>query len=186
MGTRAVLTVPPISRIRVRRYHAADRAVLEGFMDAFQDELVAMDDLGRLRRGPGYGGLAAEDCRREVRVGRGLLLLAELGGRPAGFAAGVVEDLTDLDRLTARAARSGRVTELYVRPEARRRGIASRLLARLDRHFARAGCDTVRVAVFAPDRAARRLYARLGFVERDLELLRPLPRGRPTADASTS
>jgi predicted acetyltransferase len=166
--------VPPSSPIRVRRYRPADRAVLEGMADAFQDELVAMDDLGRLRRGPGFGELAAAACRREVRNGRGLLLLAELDGLPAGFAAGVVEDLTDVDRLTARAARSGRVTELYVRPESRRRGIATRLLARLDRHFARTDCDTVRVAVFVPNRAARRLYARLGFVERELELIRPL------------
>jgi ribosomal protein S18 acetylase RimI-like enzyme len=74
------------------------------------------------------------------------------------------------------------VTELYVRPEARRRGVARRLLTRPDRHFARAGCDTVRTGVFAPNRVARRLYARLGFVERDLDLLRPLPGGDPAGD----
>ena len=165
----------PPPPVRIRRYRETDRAALEGLMDAFQDELVAMDDLGRLRRGPGYGGAAAAACRREVREGGGLLLLAALDGAPVGFAAGIVEDLTPFDRLTARAARSGRVTELYVRPGARRRGIATRLLARLDRHFVRAGCDTVRTEVFAPNRTARRLYARLGFVERDLQLIRPLP-----------
>jgi predicted acetyltransferase len=175
---------PPV---RLRRYREADRAALAGLMDAFQDELAAMDDLGRLWRGPGFGERAAAACLREVGEGRGLLVLAVSDGPPAGFAAGVVEDLTVLDRLTARAGRSGRVTELYVRPEARRRGIARRLLARLDRHFAHAGCDTVRTAVFAPNRAARALYARLGFVARDVELLRPFrpsPGGNPTEDAS--
>ena len=38
----------------------------------------------------------------------------------------------------------------------------------------RAGCDAVRVEVFVPNLTARRLYARLGYRERDLELLRPL------------
>jgi ribosomal protein S18 acetylase RimI-like enzyme len=71
------------------------------------------------------------------------------------------------------------VTELYVAPGARRRGIATRLLARLDRHFARAGCETVRVEVFVPNLTARRLYARLGYRERDLELVRPLRETAP-------
>jgi predicted acetyltransferase len=83
---------------RIRRYREADRAVLEGFMDAFQDELAAMDDLGRLWRGPGFGARAAEACLRGVREGRGLLLLAVLDGQPVGFAAGIIEDLTDVDR----------------------------------------------------------------------------------------
>jgi hypothetical protein len=39
----------------------------------------------------------------------------------------------------------------------------------------------VRTEVFAPNRPARRLYARLGFVERDLQLIRPLPAGDATA-----
>ncbi len=37
--------------------------------------------------------------------------------------------------------------------------------------------------MFAPNRVARTLYARLGFVERDLELLRPLPRESPMEGA---
>jgi ribosomal protein S18 acetylase RimI-like enzyme len=136
-------------------------------------------------RGPGYGELAVAACLREVSAGRGLLLLAESDGRPIGFAAGVVEDLADLDRLTARARRSGRVTELYVHPAARRRGVARGLMARLDRHFVRAGCDTVRTSVFAPNGVARRLYARLGFLERDLEFIRPLQGRAPTEDDGT-
>jgi ribosomal protein S18 acetylase RimI-like enzyme len=173
-------TAPPPAQIR--RYREADRAVLIALIEALQDELVAMDDLRRLWRGPGFGERAAEACLRDVRDGRGLLLLAQLDGEPAGFAAGIITELSPFDRLTAQAARSGEVTELYVRPAARRRGIATRLLARLDRHFAGAGCDTVRITVFAPNRAARRLYARLGFIERDLDLIRPLPVGNSTED----
>jgi ribosomal protein S18 acetylase RimI-like enzyme len=68
------------------------------------------------------------------------------------------------------------VTELYVAPDARRRGIATRLLARLDRYFADAGCDAVRIEVFAPNLAARSLYERLAYRVRDLDLIRPIRR----------
>lgn len=107
---------------------------------------------------------------------RAVGIIAELDGRPVGFAVGIIGDLAPFDRLTARVGRYGRLTELYVHPSARARGqgIARRLLARLDRYFARAGCDTVRTSVFAPNRVARRLYERLGYREREIELIRPL------------
>jgi ribosomal protein S18 acetylase RimI-like enzyme len=161
-------------QVQIRRYRAAERSTLKGFFDAFQDELVAMDGLGRLWRGPSYGEAAADQCLRETREQQGQVLIADLDGQPVGFAAGIVGDLAPFDRLTARAGSYGRVTELYVQPAARRQGVATRLLARLDRYFARAGCDTVRIEVFAPNRAARRLYERLGYRERDIELIRPI------------
>jgi ribosomal protein S18 acetylase RimI-like enzyme len=167
------------ARARVRPYRTADRRTLEEFFDAFQDELVAMDDLGRLVRAPGYGAHAAGQCLREVQAERGRLLIAELDGRPVGFAAGVVRSPGPDAGFSARVGLYGRVTELYVEPGARRRGIATRLLARLDRHFARAGCETVRVEVFVPNPTARRLYARLGYRERDLELIRPIGETAP-------
>ena len=167
------------ARVRVRAYRAADRRTLEGFFDAFQDELVAMDDLGRLVRRSGYGAHAAGQCLREVQTERGRLLIAELDGRPVGFAAGVVRSPPPGAHLSARVGPYGRVTELYVAPGARRRGVATRLLARLDGHFARAGCETVRVEVFVPNLSARRLYAQLGYRERDLELIRPIAETAP-------
>lgn len=142
------------ARARIRLYRANDRGVLESFMDAFQDELAVMDDLGRLWRAPRYGQAAAEECLREAREQRGQILIAELDGQPVGFAAGIIGDVAPFDRLTARVGLYGRVTELYVAPAARRRGIAKRLLARLDRCFIRAGCDTVRIDVFAPNQTA--------------------------------
>lgn len=159
---------------QIRHYRPTDQQALEHFFDAFQDELVAMDDLGRMWRGPGYGKAAAEECLREARAARGRVLIAELDGQPVGFAAGIIGELTPFDRLTARVGRYGSVTELYVDPIARRKGIAMWLLAELDRYFVRAGCDTVRIGVFAPNQAARHLYQRLGYRERDIELIRPI------------
>ncbi|HEU5314755.1 MAG TPA: hypothetical protein VFX49_01500 [Chloroflexota bacterium] len=111
--------------LRVRRYRAADRPALEALFDEFQDELVAMDDLGRIWRPPDFGAAAAKQCLREVRGQDGEVVVAEEAGWPVGFAAGVVATLAPADDLSApREERYGRVTELYVRPPARWRGIA--------------------------------------------------------------
>jgi ribosomal protein S18 acetylase RimI-like enzyme len=167
------------ARVRVRPYRAADRPTLEDFFDAFQDELVAMDDLHRLVRAPGYGAHAAVQCRRDVREERGRLLIAELDGRPVGFAAGVVRSPGPQAQLSARVGLYGRVTELYVEPGARRRGIATVCSPDWTATSGRAGGETVRVEVFVPNLTARRLYARLGYRERDLELIRPLRETAP-------
>ena len=162
--------------VRIRPYRAADRPALEALFDEFQEELVATDDLGRIWRPPGFGAAAAEQCLREVRDQEGQLLVAEAGGDAVGFAAGIVATLSPADDLSTRAEeRYGRVTELYVRLAARRRGIARELLARLDRHFAAAGCAAVRIEVFAPNRGARQFYERVGYRERNVELIRLLP-----------
>lgn len=104
------------------------------------------------------------------------MLIAEVDGEPVGFAAGIICTLMSQGDLSTHIEeRYGRVTELYVQPASRRQGIAQRLLAQLDRHFARAGCAAVRIEVFAPNPGARRFYERLGYRERNVELIRLLP-----------
>ena len=66
------------------------------------------------------------------------------------------------------------MTELYVAPLARRRGVATRLLEAFDDHFRERGCGAVRIEVFAPNASARSFYASLGYEERDLAVFRLL------------
>jgi len=100
-----------------------------------------------------YGGRDAMTVDPgEVLPPRGLFLVAELGGRPAGcggwrvHAAGVVE-----------------LKRMYVEPWARRRGVAAAVLAELERTAAAAG--HTRVVLNSGDRQpeALALYARAGY-----------------------
>lgn len=89
------------------------------------------------------------------------LLLAELDGAAAGFAAiDPVASLLRLDKLWT-------VTALYVTPEARRRGVAVALLGAARDLAAAEGVAALQLAAGWDNAAARGLLERLGY-ERDL------------------
>jgi GNAT superfamily N-acetyltransferase len=91
-----------------------------------------------------------EDVEKSLR--NGMLLVAEEEGRPVG----IVTGLMDTPRL-------GWVEALYVVPDARRRGIAKQLLARVAALVRERGADHVGLEVTDGSREARALYDRLGF-----------------------
>lgn len=84
-------------------------------------------------------------------------LLAEptvrLAAEPEGFA------------LVRLAGPEAELLTLAVAPAARRRGLATRLLARLSALATAAGAEEMLLEVAATNAAARALYARAGFVE---------------------
>lgn len=84
-------------------------------------------------------------------------LLAEpsvfLVAEPEGFAVGRI------------AGPEAELLTLAVAPAARRRGLATELLARLCAGAAGAGAEEILLEVAEPNAAARALYARAGFVE---------------------
>jgi GNAT superfamily N-acetyltransferase len=131
-------------------------------MDAFQDELVAMDPHRRVIRGPGYGKHFVQRMLDDASENEGQVLIAEDDGRIVGFAAGAVRTRDQTEASSVIDYRNGEVTELYVVPQARGRGSARALLARFESFFRQEGCDNMRVNVFAYNNGARAFYAELG------------------------
>jgi ribosomal protein S18 acetylase RimI-like enzyme len=103
--------------------------------------------------------------------------IAEDDGRIVAFAAGSISMRDQTEELSVIDYRNGEITELYVVPEARGRGIGRELLARLEVFFREKGCDCMRIEVFAYNERARSFYAELGFEERDIDLFKPLSSG---------
>jgi RimJ/RimL family protein N-acetyltransferase len=87
----------------------------------------------------------------------GAFLDAEILG-VAGFAV----------RQEEKEAHKGLLWGMYVRPEARGAGVARRLVAAVIAH-ARRRVELIQLSVVVGNEAARRLYARLGFVEYGIE-----------------
>jgi GNAT superfamily N-acetyltransferase len=102
-----------------------------------------------------------ENVEKSLRDG--MLLLAEDEGRPVG----VVHGLMDTPRL-------GWVEALYVVPEARRRGIARELLARVAALIRERGAEHAGLEVTDGSREARALYDRLGFKQVSSVVVAPL------------
>jgi GNAT superfamily N-acetyltransferase len=90
-------------------------------------------------------------------VADGTAVIAEEGGESIGFAAGV-----------SRGHRVAELTELYVRADARRSGVATELVQAV---LAAVGAEYVRVAVGVDNASAQKFYKRLGFRPEQLVLL---------------
>jgi hypothetical protein len=73
-----------------------------------------------------------------------------------------------------RGPRVGRITDLYVRPGARRSGVAEALTRAVVARFVADGVDTVDLEVMASNTAARAAYARWGFRDEVLVLAAPV------------
>jgi ribosomal protein S18 acetylase RimI-like enzyme len=100
-----------------------------------------------------------------VTVRDGVALVAEDGGRALGFVFCVLGD---------RGRHTAHITDIYVRPEARRRGIGRALLAELVEPARDAGLEHVSLEVLFRNADARRLYERLGFAPVDMFMVAPL------------
>lgn len=140
--------------MNVRGATADDQQTLERLYREFEAELPA----------PPYADVDLEQELAEVReiVGEGLAFLAETDGEVLGFVLG-----------RARPA-VGQVTDLYVVPDARRRGIAAALVGELLEVFRERGLEHVAIDAMAENAGARAVYRRWGFQELRIDLAAPL------------
>ena len=156
--------------MNIRRATEDDRELLHALWDEFA--------------GPGPLPPWAADAREASQAGiaealrEGAAAIAEADGQPAGFACGRV-----------RNGVLAEITELYVRPDSRRRGVARRLLRTVVEDLRARGVRFVAVDT-APDNApARTLYERAGFRPESLRLIAEaaeLERGLEEATAGPS
>jgi len=143
--------------VTIRRATKNDRELLRELWEEFEEEL---DHPAYLRE---TWEEAWADLSETVRGG--VALVAEQDGRAVGFLFCV---LGDTGRQTAH------VTDVYVRPEARRQGIGQALIAEVLQPAREAGFDHVSLEVLLRNAGARRLYERLGFVPVDMFMVAPL------------
>jgi ribosomal protein S18 acetylase RimI-like enzyme len=143
--------------VTIRSATKADRELLRELWEAFAEEL---DDPPYLRE---TWQEAWTDLSATVRDG--VALIAEENGRAVGFVFCVLGD---------RGRKTAHVTDIYVRPEARRQGIGQALLAGVVEPAREAGLDHVSLEVLLRNADARRLYERLGFVPVDMFMVAPL------------
>jgi ribosomal protein S18 acetylase RimI-like enzyme len=95
----------------------------------------------------------------------GVAVVAEQDGEVVGFACGL-----------RRGTRSGEVSELYVRPSARRQGLGTRLLQAVIEALHARDIRFVSVEVGVDNAAARALYDRAGFEPELVRLVAPVER----------
>jgi ribosomal protein S18 acetylase RimI-like enzyme len=144
-----------IGPVTVRIATPADAPVVEELWRAFEGDAPP----------PGHVDRDPERELGEIRsiVESGLAFLAEDDGRAVGFA---------LARRTG--SRVGRLTDLYVVPEARRAGVAAALVAAVVEALAPEGVEHLDLEVLASNADARAVYHRWGFAEHTVQLVAPV------------
>jgi len=98
-------------------------------------------------------------AKLEQAIGKDVVLLAEDEGSPVGLA---VAGKT--------GARLGFLYILYVRPEARKRGVASELVRETAVQLRELGAEVLELEVLASNQGARSVYERFGFSPAELTL----------------
>lgn len=136
----------------VRRAAAGDLAAIESLWHAFEREDPS----------PPYQDieLGNQASRLRARIDDGLAFVAEQDGTIVGFAIG-----------RARGPRYGELTDLYVREEVRRRGLAAALAAAIVDALAHRGAEHIELDVTAANAHARAVYQRWGFHEQAVTLV---------------
>jgi ribosomal protein S18 acetylase RimI-like enzyme len=97
----------------------------------------------------------------------GAVLIAEVEGVFAGFAAGWIETESHIEE-TPDSNRFGYVSDICVLPIYRGRRIAARLLEALEPRLREAGVTRVRLSTLAANRAARASYERSGYAQYEI------------------
>jgi ribosomal protein S18 acetylase RimI-like enzyme len=143
--------------VTIRDATKADQDVLRELWKEFEEDLGSEPYLRETWEE------AWEDL--SVTIDEGVALIAEDNGRPVGFVFCVLGD---------RGRQTAHVTDIYVRPEARSRGLGRALLAELVEPAREAGLGHVSLEVLVHNVEARRLYDRLGFAPVDVFLVAPL------------
>src|SRR6476661_1074410 len=117
--------------------------------------------------GPEYLRESWEDAWSDLSqtVRTGVALIAEEGGTAVGFVFCV---------LGSPGRKTAHVTDIYVRPDARNKGIGRALLAGILEPARSAGLDHASLEVLIRNSDARRLYERLGFTPMDVFMVAPL------------
>jgi ribosomal protein S18 acetylase RimI-like enzyme len=160
----------------IRPFEPDDRDELERLQNAFGDEIASMDPLSRVIRTEGYGRFYVAKMLDEAANGMGIVLISEEGahGRIGGYGAGIIRERSDDDVYQVIPFHDGEVTELYVVPEARSRGIGTQLVRAFEAWFREKNCGAVHIEVFAPNEGAMRFYRRLGYEPRDIHQIKNL------------
>ncbi len=140
-----------------------------------QTYLVQIDPLGIQALPEEYRERYFQLTMEALAAHQGKLLLAVEKERMIGLVAGIIEAKDEVDRLTNRCPKRGKVTELVVEQSMRGAGIGQKLLREMETFLSAQGCEQIAIDVFAPNQTALRFYGGNGYAPRNIEMMKPLP-----------
>src|ERR1043166_441176 len=148
------------SGLEIAPYAPADLPLILGFVAAIQEHERAL--VPALRPGSEIAASYANMIVENAAEKDGIILLAKAAGEAVGFICAWVD--SDDDPLVAEDARShAYVSDIYVVPEWRRRGVARLMLEAVEARMRGRGCGRLRIAAKGGNAAALACYEAMGY-----------------------
>lgn len=160
--------------IKIKEYQENNRESVIKLFNEFQDYLISLDPIKRLRRMPNYGENVVNETVKETQEKDGILYIALYSEKVIGLCAGIIMNQTDEDLLNSYPSIMGRVTELYVDSSYRGNGIGTLLMNTLEKYFIQKHCQYIWVEVFTPNTRAHDLYKKLVYDDRNIDMIKKL------------
>ena len=161
----------PKPPFRIEPYRPQDLPALVCFMDALQEHERAL--VPELKPGPEIARSRSDYINRRVAERNGVALLAKADADSIGFASAWLD--RDADPLLKEEEQGrGLVSDIYVVPEWRRRGVASALLARLEEEMRAQGCRRMAICAKAANVMAVECYEAAGYRAYEIILWKPI------------
>lgn len=155
----------------IRHYKEEDKKTVISLLSDFWNYLVSLDYMKRLREFEGSGEKTFSETLKDMKERDGVFYVAEEEGEVIGLIAGVITKPDELDK-SIDSELIGRITEFYVDPIYRGRGYGKLLMKEIENFFKVRGCKSVKVEVFAPNKNAHMLYQKLGYQERNVDMIK--------------
>lgn len=160
--------------ISIRPFEKMDTAAVVRCLEGLCDYLTPLDPLKRIRRLPGWGRTYIHSLINILRRNDGTMFVAENDGKIVGIIAGSILKMSKLDSMSFCSKKSGRIRELYVHPNFRRKGLGKKLMEKMEEYFKTLGCDLIRIEVFEPNRSAHTFYNSLGYNNRVIDVIKEI------------
>lgn len=161
--------------IHIREYIPADQKQMLRMQVDLVDKMSQIDPHKRFRsREDLHAQRYFEALQKDLAENQGTMFVAENDGTLVGYISARIERSSEIDTETKYPAKQGYIEGLFVDEAHRGKGISSRLMEHAEKYFRKNGCDFSSVACVAVNEAARKFYAKQGYAEQYIDLLKKL------------
>ncbi len=161
--------------VSIREYRDNDQELFRRFIEKLQDFVVTTDPIKRIRKLLGFGEVALKRSLKNLKEKNGKIYFAVDNEKVIGYVFGFVLDKqTEDNLLEVEPTQVGQIDDLYVDEEYRGKGIGKILIQKMEEYLKEQGCDSVWLEVFAPNKYAHDSYLKLGYMDREIGMLKKI------------
>lgn len=139
-----------------------------------QEFIVEIDEWKLNILTPAYREKYYKKTINEAFFKNGKIFLAIENGEVLGLVAGFVEEYDEYDMIDYVCPKTGKVSELIVSKNARKKGVGKALLEKMESYFKQMDCEYVHIDVFEPNKNAVLFYEKNNYVTRVRNLSKKL------------